>query len=100
VELPGRGDSPHRAELRRCRPALRSAGGIMLEAIVPRILQELESTDREIVLVLDDYHWVTNPACHDSTALLVERRPANVQLVVSSRLDPPLGFARLGPAKK
>jgi LuxR family transcriptional regulator, maltose regulon positive regulatory protein len=76
-------------------PALRSAGGIMLEVIVPRILQELESTDREIVLVLDDYHWVTNPACHEWTALLVERGPANVQLVVSSRLDPPLGFARL-----
>ena len=76
-------------------PALRSTGGIMLEAIIPRILNELESTDREIVLVLDDYHWVTNLACHESIALLVERGPANVQLVVSSRLDPPLGFARL-----
>jgi LuxR family maltose regulon positive regulatory protein len=76
-------------------PALRSTGGIVLEAIIPRILNELESTDREIVLVLDDYHWVTNPACHESIRLLVERGPANVQLVVSSRLDPPLGFARL-----
>jgi ATP/maltotriose-dependent transcriptional regulator MalT len=76
-------------------PALRSTGGIMLEALIPRILNELESSDREIVLVLDDYHWVTNLACHESIALLVERRPANVQLVVSSRLDPPLGFARL-----
>jgi LuxR family maltose regulon positive regulatory protein len=76
-------------------PALRSTGGIMLEAIIPRILNELESLAREIVLVLDDYHWVTNPACHESIALLVERAPANVQLVVSSRLDPPLGFARL-----
>jgi ATP/maltotriose-dependent transcriptional regulator MalT len=76
-------------------PALRSTGGIVLEAIIPRILHELESIDREIVLVLDDYHWVTNPACHESIALLVERGPANVQLVVSSRLDPPLGFARL-----
>jgi LuxR family maltose regulon positive regulatory protein len=76
-------------------PALNSAGGMVLEAIVPRILNELESTGREIVLVLDDYHWVTNPACHESIALLVERGPANAQLVVSSRLDPPLGFARL-----
>jgi ATP/maltotriose-dependent transcriptional regulator MalT len=76
-------------------PALRSTGGMALEAIIPRILNELESIDREIVLVLDDYHWVTNLACHESIALLVERGPPNAQLVVSSRLDPPLEFARL-----
>jgi LuxR family maltose regulon positive regulatory protein len=76
-------------------PALRSTGGIALEAIIPRILNELESVGREIVLVLDDYHAVTNAACHESIRLLVERGPANVQLVVSSRTDPPLAFARL-----
>jgi LuxR family transcriptional regulator, maltose regulon positive regulatory protein len=76
-------------------PALRSAGGMALDAIVPRILNELESIGREIVLVLDDYHWVTSPACHESIALLVERGPPNAQLVVSSRVDPPLPFARL-----
>lgn len=76
-------------------PALGSAGGVMLEAIIPRILNELASIEREIVLVLDDYHWVTNPACHESIALLIERGPANAQLAVSSRLDPPLAFGRL-----
>jgi LuxR family transcriptional regulator, maltose regulon positive regulatory protein len=76
-------------------PALSSAGGMVLDAIVPQILNELESTGREIVLVLDDYHWVTSPACHESIALLVERGPPNAQLVVSSRSDPPLPFARL-----
>ena len=34
-------------------PALGSAGGVMLEAIIPRILNELASIEREIVLVLD-----------------------------------------------
>jgi LuxR family transcriptional regulator, maltose regulon positive regulatory protein len=76
-------------------PALGSAGGMALDAIVPRFLNELESTGREIVLVLDDYHWISSPACHESIALLIERGPPNVQLVVSSRLDPPLPFARL-----
>jgi LuxR family maltose regulon positive regulatory protein len=76
-------------------PALRSAGGMALDAIIPQILNELESTDREIVLVLDDYHGVTSPACHESIALLLEQGPANVQLVVSSRSDPPLPVARL-----
>ncbi len=76
-------------------PALRSAGGMALDAILPRILNELESIDREIVLVIDDYHWVTSEACHESIALLLERGPPNVQLVVSSRSDPPLSVARL-----
>jgi LuxR family maltose regulon positive regulatory protein len=76
-------------------PALRSVGGAALDAIIPRILNELESTDREIVLVIDDYHWVTSPACHESIALLLERGPPNVQLLVSSRSDPPLPVARL-----
>jgi LuxR family transcriptional regulator, maltose regulon positive regulatory protein len=76
-------------------PALGSAGGMALDAIIPRILNELESTGREIVLVLDDYHWVTSPACHESIAVLVERGPPNAQLVVSSRSDPPLPLARL-----
>jgi LuxR family maltose regulon positive regulatory protein len=76
-------------------PALGSAGGMALDAIVPRLLNELEATGREIVLVLDDYHSLTNPACHESIALIVERGPPNLQLVVSSRTDPPLRLARL-----
>jgi LuxR family maltose regulon positive regulatory protein len=76
-------------------PALTSVGGTALDAIIPRILNELESSGREIVLVLDDYHWVTSPACHESIARLVEQGPPNAQLVVSSRSDPPLPFGRL-----
>src|SRR5512132_833972 len=75
-------------------PALQSVGGMVLDAIIPRILNELESFDHEIVLALDDYHWVTNPVCHESITFLLERLPANVQLVVSSRSDPPLAFGR------
>ena len=76
-------------------PSLGSAGGRMLDAIVPRILNELQATGHEIVLVLDDYHWVTSPASHESIAFLVEHVPENVQLVVSSRSDPPVPFGRL-----
>src|SRR5512132_90011 len=91
------------AAIRRIEPgfgsavelALRSAGGMALDAIIPRILNELESVDREIVLVLDDYHRVTNSACHESIALLAEWKPANAQLVVASRSDPPLRWARM-----
>jgi LuxR family maltose regulon positive regulatory protein len=91
------------AAIRRIEPgfgssvesALGSAGGLMLDAIVPRILNELETTDHEIVLALDDYHWVTSPACQESITFLVENVPGNVQLVLSSRSDPPLPFGRL-----
>ena len=76
-------------------PALNSAGGMVIDVLVSRILNELEATDHEIVLVLDDYHWLESPACHESVAFLIERGPTNVQLVVSSRSDPPIRLARL-----
>jgi LuxR family transcriptional regulator, maltose regulon positive regulatory protein len=79
----------------KIEPALGSLGGQALMATIPRILNEFEAIDHEIVVVLDDFHWVTSAACHESIAFLVERIPANMHLVVSARLDPPIPFARL-----
>ncbi|HTI33246.1 MAG TPA: hypothetical protein VL422_06170, partial [Miltoncostaea sp.] len=49
----------------------------------------------ERVLVLDDYHHVTNPACHDRIRFLVEHLPAPLHLVIASRRDPPLPLSRM-----
>ena len=47
------------------------------------------------MLVLDDYHLVTNRVCHDSLGFFVDHLPANVHLMVATRVDPPLPLARL-----
>lgn len=66
-----------------------------VDAIVPRLLNELASLESDVVLVLDDYHVITNPACHRSVELFLTRAPANVCIVVSSRVDPPFPLATL-----
>ncbi|MFC5266031.1 LuxR C-terminal-related transcriptional regulator [Kribbella qitaiheensis] len=75
-------------------PALSSMGGLALDAVVARILNELDALDEQIVLVLDDYHRITNRECHDTLALLLERLPSTLQLIISTRSDPPLPVAR------
>ena len=49
----------------------------------------------ERVLVLDDYHHVTNPACHDRIRYLVEHLPAPLHVVIATRRDPPLPLSRM-----
>lgn len=75
-------------------PALSSLGGLALDAVVARILNELDALDQQIVLVLDDYHRITNLKCHEALAMLLERLPATLQLIISTRSDPPLPMAR------
>jgi LuxR family maltose regulon positive regulatory protein len=66
-----------------------------VDAVVPRLLNELASLDRDVVLVLDDYHVITSSACHRSVELFLTREPANVHIVVSSRVDPPFPLGTL-----
>jgi ATP/maltotriose-dependent transcriptional regulator MalT len=74
---------------------LRAPGTDLIETVVPAAVAELERLDREIVLVLDDYHLVSNPEVHASVELLVEHLPAALHLVIATRADPPLPLARL-----
>jgi LuxR family transcriptional regulator, maltose regulon positive regulatory protein len=66
-----------------------------VDAIVPRLLNELATLEHDVVLVLDDYHAITSPACHRSVELFLTREPANVQIVVASRVDPPFPLGTL-----
>jgi LuxR family maltose regulon positive regulatory protein len=50
---------------------------------------------RKLVLVLDDYHLINNPAVQDSLFFFLENLPPRVHLVISSRADPPWPLARL-----
>jgi LuxR family transcriptional regulator, maltose regulon positive regulatory protein len=66
-----------------------------VDAIVPRLLNELATLERDVVLVLDDYHAITSAACHRSVELFLTREPANVRVVVASRVDPPFPLGTL-----
>jgi ATP/maltotriose-dependent transcriptional regulator MalT len=66
-----------------------------VDAIVPRLLNELASLESDVVLVLDDYHSITSAACHRSVELFLTREPANVHIIVASRVDPPFPLGTL-----
>lgn len=65
------------------------------QAIVSALINQLAEIDDELYLVLDDFHWLTDPAIHDAVALLVSRAPPNFHLVLTTREQPSLPLARL-----
>jgi LuxR family maltose regulon positive regulatory protein len=67
----------------------------VVDDVLPLLFSELESLSDPIVLVLDDYHLVTNPAIDAALAYLVEHLPACLVLAIASRSEPPLPLARM-----
>lgn len=47
------------------------------------------------VMVLDDYHAISEPDVHEAVAFLLEHLPDRLHLIVATRSDPPLPLARL-----
>lgn len=81
----------HRLEPERVDPGLTLLGkpGVSLtRAVLPALLNELWSLDQPVVLVLDDYHFVREPACHESLRFFLRRLPPCVRLVIATRSDP------------
>jgi LuxR family maltose regulon positive regulatory protein len=70
-----------------------------LEVVLTSLLNDLQASrtrDQEhVVLVLDDYHVITNEAIHHALSLLLDHLPPQMHLVLSAREDPPLPLARL-----
>jgi LuxR family maltose regulon positive regulatory protein len=54
-----------------------------------------DSPGQPAVIVLDDYNAIDEKSIHRSVAFLVDRMPAQLHLVLSTRVDPPLPLARL-----
>ena len=72
-----------------------AVGQRFVETTLPTLINELAELSHQIVLVLDDYQFVTEEDSHESVAFFVEHLPENVHLVISSRSDPPLPLGRL-----
>ena len=64
-------------------------------AVLPLLLNELASLPEPVVLVLDDYHVISDRGCRDQVAFALQHVPPTVQLVLVTRADPGLPLARL-----
>ena len=57
-------------------------------AVLPALLNALAAMPDDIVLVLDDFHFVQSPACHEQVQFLIAGLPAQAHLVIATRSDP------------
>jgi LuxR family maltose regulon positive regulatory protein len=85
------GSAAGAAALRR----LDAAGSDVLRDVLPAFVNELTSSQADLLLVLDDYHLVTSPRVHATVATLLDRCPPQLHLVLITRADPPLQLSRL-----
>ncbi len=73
---------------------LRTVGG-PIENPVDELMNGMADFGERLVLVLDDVHAVTDSECLASIDYALERLPANVRLIMLTRIDPQLGLAQL-----
>ncbi|MGB7874346.1 MAG: BTAD domain-containing putative transcriptional regulator [Anaerolineales bacterium] len=64
----------------------------VLTVLINELTEQIEDV---WLLVLEDYHYVTNPIVHQLMDFLLENAPSGLRLVISTRADPPVALARL-----
>ena len=84
---------PHAGD--RALAALRSPGADLLGVVLPLFLNDLGRIGGDVVLVIEDYQLIANPDVHQALAFVVDRSPASLRLILSTREDPPLPLGRL-----
>ena len=84
------GSAAGAAALRR----LDATGSDVLRDVLPAFVNALASADAPLVLVLDDYHLVTSAQVHASVAMLLDRSPPQLHLILITRADPALPLSR------
>ncbi|HEY5856490.1 MAG TPA: LuxR C-terminal-related transcriptional regulator [Aldersonia sp.] len=62
---------------------------------VARIADELDRLPEPVVIVIDDFHRITDPAVLESVSHLLDRRPSKLRLVLVTRTEPKLRLRRL-----
>ena len=74
---------------------LGAVGQKLVGTTLSMLINEVAELPHRIVLLLDDYQFVTEWETHESVAFFVEHLPENLHLIISSRSDPPLPLGRL-----
>ena len=58
------------------------------------LLNEFVQGSGDIILILDDYHVISDQAIHDSLLFLLDHLPVRMHLVLATRTDPELPLSR------
>lgn len=74
---------------------LHSPQPVLQSAALTTLINQMEEIQSDSILVLDDFHLISEPSIHQSIEYLLNYLPANFHLVLSTRADPPLSYSRL-----
>jgi len=67
----------------------------LTDVVLPSLINDLAALGETVVLVLDDYHLISNERIHGLVRLLLEHLPGTLQPAIATRSQPPLAVERL-----
>ena len=67
----------------------------IVESVLTALINEIDALDRDLTLILDDYHLIDAVPIHDAMTFLLDRLPRRMHLVIASRAEPPIALSRL-----
>ncbi len=76
-------------------PALQGSSVPSSETIITHLINDIYEYGGSIKLVLDDYYFIEERGIHHAVNFLIEHLPPNMQLVISTRVDPLLPLHRM-----
>ena len=75
--------------------ALQSPERQEAENLLTGLINEITTAGQPLILILDDYHVITEPEIQHLLLFLLDHMPPQMHLIISSRSDPPWSLARL-----
>ncbi len=66
-----------------------------LHSVLQALINRLAEQSEQFILILDDYHLVTDQAIHTTLTYFVEHLPPQLHLLLATRADPPLPLSLL-----
>ena len=66
-----------------------------IESILTMLINALATIPKHFGLILDDFHLLTMPSIHHELTFFLHHMPLQMHLIIASRVDPPLAYARL-----
>lgn len=74
---------------------LRSPQPPPIQTLLTSVLNEIAALSGKTILILDDFHCITDAGVHEDLSFLLTHTPRPLHVVVSTRVDPPLPIVRL-----
>ena len=65
------------------------------QVFLTELVNDLTTLDHKIIVVLDDYHVISNQAIHEGMLFLLDHFPPSLHIFIATRADPRLPISRL-----